>query len=127
MDALRTHVKEKIQILVVINSPWGPLREAFLSLSEALGVRSAIPPQDRDADNKTYGSHISRNHSAALNWVWHKIILTISFDPIIYKNVQLDSGGALAAYFDRHFAFEYYIRHGTRSFLLSIRALLLLF
>ena len=52
---------------------------------------------------------------------------TISFDPIIYKNVQLDSGGALATYFDRHFAFEYYIRHGTRSFLLSIRALLLLF
>jgi len=162
------------------------LREAFFQLCDVLDVKCVIP--DQDFRNVTYGSQISRNHSAALNWAWSNVILphhacslvvimdpdlfplgpvslvrrlrgsdpvtsespmchirgllggnvpcvgrcapdtyisfmlpwvimfdmaalpaekdSIRFDPIMYKGVQLDSGGALAVLFDKHHAFD---------------------
>jgi len=60
VDALRQHVTERIQVLVVINSPWGPLREAFLTLCEALDVRAVIPPEVPTTLNKT---RLTKTHS----------------------------------------------------------------
>jgi len=59
--------------LVVVNSPWGPLRDSFFQLCDVLDVECVIPAQD--FRNVTYGSQISRNHSAALNWAWSNVIL----------------------------------------------------
>jgi len=60
VDALRQHVTERIQVLVVINSPWGPLREAFLTLCAALDIRAVIPPEVPTTLNKT---RLTKTHS----------------------------------------------------------------
>ena len=75
VHALRTHVKESIQMVVVVNSPWGAIREEFLQLSESLGVRAVVPPEDLVAKQASYGSEISRNHSAAIDWAWRNILV----------------------------------------------------
>ena len=75
VHALRTHVKESIQMIVVVNSPWGPIREEFMQLSESLGVRAVVPPEDLVAKQASYGSQISRNHSAAIDWAWRNILV----------------------------------------------------
>ncbi|EKX49802.1 hypothetical protein GUITHDRAFT_104197 [Guillardia theta CCMP2712] len=75
VESIQTHFQEQTEILVVINSPLGPLRHSFLSVCKLYGVRALIPPHDPSLANSSSGSVASRNHSQAVNWLWRNVIL----------------------------------------------------